>query len=141
MSPDLAQREAAIAAIALLAIVVGLALGSQRGDNSSRPRLPEPVPAPGGGWYHASAAATGRDLTPGGTTACGQRVMGSTIGIAHPVFPCGVKLYVGYDDTEVLTQVIGRGPEAPNVQFGLTDALARALGVDGRQTVRYRYAR
>ncbi len=141
MSPDLAQREAAIAAIALLAIVLGLALGSQRGDSSSGPRLPEPVPAPGGGWYHASAAATGRDLTPGGTTACGQRVMGSTIGIANPVLPCGVKLYVGHDDTEVLTQVIGRGPEAPNVQFGLTDALARALGVDGRQTVRWRYAR
>lgn len=141
MSPDLAQREAAIAAVALLAIVLGLAIGSQRGDNSSRQRLPESIPAPDGGWYHASAAATGRDLAPGGTTACGQRVMGSTIGIAHPVFPCGVKLYVGHDDTEVLTQVIGRGPEAPNVQFGLTDALARALGVDGRQTVRWRYAR
>jgi hypothetical protein len=141
VSPDLAQREAAIAAVALLAIVLGLALGSQRGDNSSRQRLPESIPAPDGGWYHASAAATGRDLTPGGTTACGQRVMGSTIGIAHPVFPCGVKLYVGHDDTEVLTQVIGRGPEAPNVQFGLTDALARTLGVDGRQTVRRRYAR
>jgi hypothetical protein len=141
VSPDLAQREAAIAAIALLAIVLGLALGSQRGDSSSRQRLPESIPAPDGGWYHASAAATGRDLTPGGTTACGQRVMGSTIGIAHPVFPCGVKLYVGHDDTEVLTQVIGRGPEAPNVQFGLTDALARALGVDGRKTVRWRYAR
>lgn len=141
MSPDLAQREAAIAAVALLAIVLGLALGSQRGDSSSGQRLPESIPAPDGGWYHASAEATGRDLTPGATTACGQRVTGSTIGIAHPVFPCGVKLYVGHDDTEVLTQVIGRGPEAPNVQFGLTDALARALGVDGRQTVRWRYAR
>lgn len=141
MSPDLAQREAAIAAVALLAIVLGLALGSQRGDSSSRQPLPEPVPAPGGGWYHASAAATGRDLTPGATTACGQRVMGSTIGIANPVLPCGVKLYLRRGDTEVLTQVIGRGPEAPNVQFGLTDALARALGVDGRQTVRWRYAR
>jgi hypothetical protein len=141
VSPDLAQRQAAIAAVALLAIVLGLALGAQRGDGSSGQRLPESIPAPDGGWYHASAAATGRDLTPGATTACGQRVMGSTIGIAHPVFPCGVKLYVGHDDTEVLTQVIGRGPEAPNVQFGLTDALARALGVDGRQTIRWRYAR
>jgi hypothetical protein len=103
--------------------------------------LPESIPAPDGGWYHARAAATGRDLSPGATTACGQRVMGSTIGIAHPVLPCGVKLYIGHDDAEVLTQVIGRGPEAQNVQFGLTDALARALGVDGRQTIRWRYAR
>jgi hypothetical protein len=141
MSPDLAQREVAIAAVALLAIVLGLALGSQRGGGSSREALPESIPAPDGGWYHARAAATGRDLSPGATTACGQRVMGSTIGIAHPVLPCGVKLYIGHDDAEVLTQVIGRGPEAQNVQFGLTDALARALGVDGRQTIRWRYAR
>jgi hypothetical protein len=141
MSPDLAQREVAIAAVALLAIVLGLALGSQRGGSSSREALPESIPAPDGGWYHARAAATGRDLSPGATTACGQRVMGSTIGIAHPVLPCGVKLYIGHDDAEVLTQVIGRGPEAQNVQFGLTDALARALGVDGRETIRWRYAR
>ena len=141
MSPDLAQREVAIAAVALLAIVLGLALGSQRGGSSSREALPESIPAPDGGWYHARAAATGRDLSPGATTACGQRVMGSTIGIAHPVLPCGVKLYIAHDDAEVLTQVIGRGPEAQNVQFGLTDALARVLGVDGRQTIRCRYAR
>jgi hypothetical protein len=138
--PDLAQRQISIAAVALLAMVVGLALASQRGG-SPAVRLPEPVPAPDGGWYHARAAATGRDLEPGGTTACGHRVMGSTMGIAHPVLPCGVKLYIGYRDDEVLTQVIGRGPEEPNVQFGLTDALARALGVDGRETVRWRYAR
>jgi hypothetical protein len=138
--PDLAQRQVSIAAVALLAMVVGLALASQRGG-SSAVRLPEPVPAPDGGWYHARAAATGRDLEPGTTTACGHRVMGSTMGIAHPVLPCGVKLYIGYRDDEVLTQVIGRGPEEPNLQFGLTDALARALGVDGRQTVRWRYAR
>jgi hypothetical protein len=140
VNPDLAQREIAIAAAALLALVVGLALASQRGGDSAV-QLPEPVPAPDGGWYHARAAATGRDLEPGGTTACGHRVMGSTIGVAHPVLPCGVKLYVGYRDDEVLTQVIGRGPEASNVQFGLTDALARTLGIDGRQTIRYRFAR
>jgi hypothetical protein len=140
VNPQLAQRQIAIAAVVLLAIVVGLALESQRSD-SSEARLPESIPAPGGGWYQARAAATGRDLEPGTTTACGHRIMGGTMGIAHPVLPCGVKLYVAFGDDEVLTQVIGRGPEEPNVQFGLTDALARTLGVDGRQTVRWRYAR
>jgi hypothetical protein len=138
--PDLAQRLISIAAAALLAVVVGLALASQRGD-SSGPRLPEAVPAPDGGWYQARAAATGRDLEPGTTTECGYRIRGGTMGIVHPVLPCGVKLYISYDDEEVLTQVIGRGPEEPNVQFGLTDALARTLDVDGLQTVRWRYAR
>jgi hypothetical protein len=140
VNPQLAQRQISIAAVVLLAIVVGLALESQRSD-SSEARLPESIPAPGGGWYQARAAATGRDLEPGTTTACGHRIMGGTMGIAHPVLPCGVKLYVAFGDDEVLTQVIGRGPEEPNVQFGLTDALARTLGVDGRQTVRWRYAR
>lgn len=140
MHPDLAQRQISIAAAALLAVVVGLALASQRGDSSGA-QLPEAVPAPDGGWYQARAAATGRDLEPGTTTECGYRIMGGTMGIAHPVLPCGVKLYISYDDEEVLTQVIGRGPEEPNVQFGLTDALARMLDVDGRQTVRWRYAR
>ena len=141
MHPDLAQREIAIAAAALLAIVLGLALASQRGGSAPGPSLPAPVPAPDGGWYHARAAATGRDLEPGARTACGYRIMGSTIGVVHPVLPCGVKLYIGHGDEEVLTQVIGQGPEASDVQFGLTDALARSLGVDGNATIRYRFAR
>ena len=141
MHPDLAQREIAIAAATLLAIVLGLALASERGESSPRIELPEAVPAPGGGWYQARAAATGRDITPGSRTECGYRVMGSTVGVVHPVLPCGVKLYIGHGDEEVLTQVIGRGPEATNVQFGLTDALARTLEVDGTETIRYRFAR
>jgi hypothetical protein len=140
MHPDLAQRQISLAAAALLAVVLGLAVASQRGG-SPEVDLPEPVPAPDGGWYQARAAATGRDLEPGTVTECGHRVMGGTMGIAHPVLPCGVKLYVGFGDDEVLTQVIARGPEEPNVQFGLSDALARALGVDGPETVRWRYAR
>jgi hypothetical protein len=140
VNPALAQQEAALAAAALLAVVVGLAIASQRGESSS-PALPEPVAAPDGGWYHARAAASGRDLEQGTTTACGHRVGGSTIGVSHPVLPCGVKLYIGYRDQEVLTQVIARGPEAPNLQFGLSDPLARELEIDGTATIRYRFAR
>lgn len=140
MSPVLAQRLAAIAAVALLAVTVGLAVASQRDDSSSA-ALPEPIPAPDGGWYHARAGASGRDLEQGTTTVCGHKVGGSTIGVAHPVLPCGVKLYIGYRDQEVLTQVIARGPEAPNLQFGLSDGLARELEIDGTATIRYRFAR
>jgi hypothetical protein len=140
VTPALAQREIAIAAVALLAVVVALVVASQRGDASST-TLPESIPAPDGGWYHARAAASGSDLQQGTTTVCGHRVGGSTIGIAHPVLPCGVKLYVGFRDEEVLTQVIARGPEAPNLQFGLSDALARELEIDDTATVRYRFAR
>jgi hypothetical protein len=140
VSPVLAQRLVAIAAVALLAVVAGLAVDSQRGDSSST-TLPEPIPAPGGGWYEGRAAASGRDLEQGTTTVCGHRVGGSTIGLSHPVLPCGVKLYVGYGDQEVLTQVIARGPEEPSLQFGLSEGLARELEIDGTATIRYRFAR
>lgn len=142
MSPALAQREIAIAAVALLSVVIALAVAAQRGESSSATRLPEPIPAPGGGWYHARAAASGRELEPGRTTSCGLQVSGSAMGVAHPVLPCGVKLYIGYGDEDVLTQVIARlGRDAPTLQFGLTDALARELEIDGTATIRYRFAR
>lgn len=141
MSSALAQRQIAIAAVALLAVVVGIAFGTRDGGGSSATDLPEAIPAPDGGWYHARAGASGRDLEPGSRTACGYEVTGSTMGVSHPVLPCGVKLYVGYGDEDVLTQVIARGPEQQALQFGLTDALARELGVDGAVTIRYRFAR
>ncbi len=140
MQPAFAQREIALAAVALLSVLVGLAIASGRGEPASGQRLPARVPAPGGGWYHAAAAASGRDLE-AGKTACGIRLSPTTMGIAHPVLPCGVKLYIGYGDEEVLTQVIARGPEQRGVQFGLTQALARTLGIEGTVTIRWSYAR
>lgn len=140
LNPAFAQRQVAIAAVVLLAVVIGLAVATRNGG-SSPDDLPEAIPAPGGGWYHARAAASGRALEPGSRTQCGYDVTGSTMGVSHPVLPCGVKLYVGYRDEEVLTQVIARGPEEASLQFGLTDALARELQADGPVTIRYRFAR
>jgi hypothetical protein len=140
LNPALAQRQIAIAAIALLAVVVAIAVATRDGGSSAQ-SLPEAIPAPDGGWYHARAAASGRELEPGRRTQCGYDVSGSTMGVSHPVLPCGVKLFVGYGDEEVLTQVIARGLEEPTLQFGLTDALARELEADGTVTIRYRFAR
>ena len=140
LNPALVQRQIAIAAIELLAVVVAIAVATRDGGSSAQ-SLPEAIPAPDGGWYHARAAASGRELEPGTRTQCGYDVGGSTMGVSHPVLPCGVKLFVGYGDEEVLTQVIARGPEEPTLQFGLTDALARELEADGTVTIRYRFAR
>ena len=52
-----------------------------------------------------------RDLE-GTTTACGVRLSAKSLGIADPVLPCGAKVYIGYDDQTVLTQVIARRPRA-----------------------------
>ena len=55
------------------------------------------------------------------------------MGFAHPVLPCGAKIYLGHGG--ILTQVVARGAIPGGVQFGLTDALAEELGIDaGRRS-------
>jgi hypothetical protein len=63
------------------------------------------------------------------------------MGIADPVLPCGAKIYVGFEDEDVLTQVIGTGPLARGTRFGITPALAEELGIERSVTVRWSYAR
>ena len=132
MRLGLAQRQAALAGIALLAAVVSLAVTS--GRHHSRRVLPPAV-----GSYTALAGSSGV-IAYGKRTACGQVIGARTEGVAHPVLPCGVKLYLAYDGRHVLTQVIDRGPYAPGRQFDLTEALARRLGLVGVQRVTWSYA-
>jgi hypothetical protein len=61
--------------------------------------------------------------------------------VAHPVLPCGTKLFLAYGDQEVLTEVVDRGSGAPGRVFDVTQPLARRLGLSGVQTVRWRFAR
>lgn len=135
LSPALAQRGIALAAIALLAAIIGLAVTSGHRDSSST-RLPERV----GDWYHARAAPLSGDLE-GTTTACGVQLGRRTLGIADPVLPCGAKIYVGYEDQDVLTQVVATGPGVAGTRFGLTPALAQSLGIERPVSVRWSYAR
>jgi rare lipoprotein A (peptidoglycan hydrolase) len=126
-------RAAALAAVALIAIAVALAF-------SLRSHHKPALPAAAGDWYTALAAP----YTPSTSrtkSACGVAIGAKTIGVAHPVLPCGVKLYVEYNGKQVLTQVIDRGHTAPGREFDLTGALAKLLKVDGTQTIRWRFAR
>ena len=133
----LLQREVALAAAALLAAVVALGVADWRESEPEGARLPASVPTPGGGWYEAIAAPIRAPAEP---TECGYTVDRRTVGVTHPVLPCGVKLYVRYGANAVLTQVIGKPPPGPGRQFGLTSALGRTLGVSGTVRVRWRYA-
>ena len=133
MSNVTALRAAGLAAVTLVAAVIALAL-THRGP--SKPHLP----AGAGTWYRALAAP----YTPATTAkrgACGAFIRADTIGVAHPVLPCGVKVFVRYGDKEVLTQVIDRGPKVPGREFDLTRALAAELGVVGTRTITWRFAR
>lgn len=135
MPPALAQRVIALTAAALLAVVVGLAIATGRDGSAADTRLPKRV----GIWRHARAAAWGGDRE-GTTTTCGVHLRATSMGIGDPVLPCGAKLYIGYGNQDVLTQVIATGPEPRGVRFGLTEALARSLGIEEPVTVRWSYA-
>ncbi len=132
MRRPLAERQAMLAGAALLAIVASLAITSRHGSRSAD------LPAPSGS-YSALVSSTGPGSF-GKTTSCAVRLGPATLGISSPVLPCGVRLYLSYRGTTVLASVIGRTPAAPGGEFGLTQALARRLGVTGVRRVRWSYA-
>ena len=74
-------------------------------------------------------------------TACGQQVDEHTLGVAHPVLPCGVKIFLDYAGKQVLTQVIDKGPAVPGREFDVTKALADKIGLDSVDQVRWAFAR
>ena len=135
MSPKFAQRGIALAGVALLAVVVGLAIASRDGSSSGG-ELPERV----GDWYQARAAPMDLEVE-GTTTACGVRLGPKTLGITDPVIPCGSKIYIGFRDQDVLTQVIGTGLAPRGVRFALTPYLSQTLGIERPATIRWAYAR
>jgi len=127
-----AMRAAALVGLALVGGVLALALTSGR-ESRARP-LPRAV-----GAYSALAASTGVTAY-GKKTACGQIIGATTQGVAHPVLPCGVKIYLTYAGRSVLTQVIDHGPSVPGHAFELTQALAKRIGLVGVQRITWSYA-
>ncbi|MBD0348977.1 MAG: hypothetical protein ICV59_07480 [Thermoleophilia bacterium] len=134
----LVQRSFGLGAVALLCAVGALAIVEQRTDEPDPPVLPESVPAPGGGWYEGPAAPRLAE-TAGERTACGFVVRARTAGVAHPVLPCGAKIFVAFGSREVLTQVIARRTPA-GTQFAVSAALAKLLGLRSTDIVRWRFA-
>jgi rare lipoprotein A (peptidoglycan hydrolase) len=137
----LARRGVALAAVALLGGVLAFAAPSWKDDGDGpTTRTPGQVPVPGAGWYDALAApypvSSRRERT-----ACGQQIGPRTLGVAHPVLPCGVKIFISFGDTVVLTQVVDRGPAVPGRDFDITRPLAERLGLEGTKQIRWRYAR
>ena len=139
MTPALAQRELALAGVALLCVVVALALGSSSSGGERRDPLPQPAADDGGTWYRALAGpAAGRY---GRRSDCGQVIRPTTLGVAHPVLPCGAKIFISFGGNEVLTQIVDHGPRGPGRDFDVTPALAARLGLRGTQPIRWTYAR
>ena len=134
MSPATAKRTLGLAGVALLAALVSLALAAP--DRNRGTTLPKPV----GTWYRALAEPYSPAAVRG-RTACGQRIEAGMRGVAHPVLPCGARIYISYGGDKVLTQVIDRGPNKPGREFNLTKALADEIDLQGTKRIRWSYAR
>ncbi len=139
MSVSVLQRAVALAAVALVAALGALALASTGNDRVAQETGPRAVPALDGGWYTALAGSRGA-AEPGTRTTCRKILTGRSLGVSHPVLPCGAKIYLSYGGTEVLTEVIDNRMSKPGRQFELTDTLAQRLGIAGTQEIRWRFA-
>ena len=139
MTLSVLQRTIALAAVALVSAVGVLALTGEATDQGDE-AAPQQVPvAGGGGWYTALAGSRGaaRDAE---RTTCARILTGRSLGVTHPVLPCGAKIFISYSGAEVLTEVIDTKLKQPGRQFELTEALAQQLGVEGTQQIRWRFA-
>ena len=140
MNPQLVQRALWLAGITLIAAIAALAI-REREAGSNR-NLPGAVAVPGtkNGYYTAKAAPYGPTAAHR-RKACGKPFLKTTEGVAHPVLPCGVRLYIRFHGKEVLTQVVDRGPNVPGRDLDVTKALANRLDLHGTQTIQWRFAR
>ena len=141
MRPVLAQRLLAVLAAGLLAGVVGLAVASRNDSVAvARAALPKPAVSSVSGWYPALAGVRSRPLA-GRVSGCGTLLGPKTLGVDHPVLPCGAKIFVEYKGKTALTTVVDRGPYGADRDFEVTPALADVLGLKGVQAIRWSFAR
>jgi hypothetical protein len=134
VSPALLQRQTALAGVALLATLGALAFA-----NRAETTLPI-EPASGEiRWERAVVGVLGPEAYTH-KTSCGVALDSGSVGIAHPVLPCGVDVVVALGNQRIRTEVIARARVSSGRDFKLTKALADELGVHGTRTIRWRFA-
>ena len=137
MPAVLGQRLVILAAVALLAAIAAAAIVEQRvADEGAAALTSAPAPA---GWNTAFAGSRGATGDAQRTT-CGQVLAPESLGVTHPVLPCGAKVILRSGDTQVLTEVIDNALVEPGRQLEVTDALAAMLGIDGTVELEWRFA-
>jgi hypothetical protein len=136
MTETLPQRLVVLGAVALLAAVSALALVERLPDDGSTAFTSAPAPA---GWNTAFAGSRG-SAGDAQRTTCGQVLAAESVGVTHPVLPCGAKVVLRHGETQVLTEIIDNTLVEPGRQLEVTQALAERLGIDGTVEVEWRFA-
>lgn len=140
MRSSLGQRLLAVTAAGLLAGVIAVAV-AQQNEGSARASGPQPAVGRGVGWTSAVAGVARPYPNDGRRSRCGWLLRPGTLGIVHPVLPCGTKLFVELRGKRVYTEVVDRGPVPAREDFDVTVALAEHLGLAGTDDVRWAFAR
>jgi hypothetical protein len=140
MTRSLGQRLLAVTGAGLLAGVIAVAV-AQQNEGSARASGPQPAVGQGAGWTSAVAGVARRYPLRGRRSRCGWLLRSGTLGVVHPVLPCGTKLFVEVNGERVYTQVVDRAPVPAREDFDLTAALAERLGLAGADDVRWAFAR
>jgi hypothetical protein len=136
------ERTLALGAAALLAGVLALALSDRgSGSGSSPSTAPRPAVGPGLGWYAVRAGVAERPSRRGRRTSCGWLVVRGTLGVVHPVLPCGARIFITYRGTRALTRVVAHGPVPQGRGLDLMPRLARRIGFDGVREIQWAFAR
>jgi hypothetical protein len=76
----------------------------------------------------------------GRSTACGQVLRPSTIGVANKTLPCGTPVKFVWHGHSIVAPVIDRGPYVKGRAWDLTSAAAEALEFEGIGRIRYAVA-
>jgi rare lipoprotein A len=126
----------AVLAAAVLTVAVALPAAASTGTSnggasaSSGGATAQPAPQQARTANYRAARATwyGPGLY-GNKMACGGRLTHRTLGVAHKRLPCGTKVALKYEGHTVVVPVIDRGPYARGVDYDLTEATARQLGM------------
>ena len=137
MTESFPQRLVLLAGVALLLAVSAVAVVQQRATDPGAAALTS-APAPAG-WNTAFAGSRGASGDAQRTT-CGQVLAPESLGVTHPVLPCGAKVVLRYGDTQVLTEVIDNALVEPGRQLEVTEALGSILGLDGTVELEWRFA-
>ena len=137
MTPLLPQRLVVVSAVALLAALSAVAV-VQRSTSSSSPLATATAAAPGG-WNRAFAGSRG-PVGDAQRTTCGQVLTPRSLGVTHPVLPCGAKLVLRNGDRQILTEVIDNKLVEPDRQLEVTQKLATLLGLQGTREIEWRFA-
>ncbi|HXV56815.1 MAG TPA: hypothetical protein VD704_03015 [Gaiellaceae bacterium] len=132
MRGRLARRQAALAAVALLGALGAIALSRLDDDDAESPPPTATVE-----WQEARV---GVHAPSGEAGSCGQVVTDESVGVAHPVLPCGARLVLEHAGRREQAEVVVQGAVEAGRAFDVTPALARRLGIAGEATVRWRFA-